>query len=284
MQPIRGTTRLLGIIGNPVKHSFSPVMQNAAIAHLGVDYVYVPFPVVTEKLAVTLEGFEAVGVVGFNVTIPHKQEIMSYLGTISAVAQAVGAVNTVRWISGGWEGTNTDVAGFMAPLQGQQRDWRKVEGVILGSGGAARAVVAGCRELGIERLHVVGRNPERLRAFQESWGFPVGVHRWEGLSELLSQTGLLVNTTPVGMFPQVNESPVSRELLARLPQGAIAYDLIYNPRPTQFLELAQSLHLITIDGAEMLVQQGARALELWLNQPPPVEIMRQALLEALEWG
>ncbi|MDB9519964.1 shikimate dehydrogenase [Roseofilum reptotaenium CS-1145] len=281
MQEIQGTTRLLGIIGDPIKHSRSPVMQNAALSHLGADYVYVPFPVTQDQLEVVLEGFQAVGVVGFNVTIPHKRAIMPYLSQISPVAQAVGAVNTVWRTERGWEGTNTDVLGFIAPLKEEHQKWSNAQVVILGNGGSARAVVAGCLELGVERLHVVGRNLERLQAFQRSWSNPVMIHEWHELPDLLPETTVLVNTTPIGMSPNVNETPVDGELLARLPQGAILYDLIYNPRPTRFLQLGREIDLLTIDGTEMLVQQGAAALQLWLDEPTPVGVMRQALLDAL---
>lgn len=281
MQEIQGTTRLLGIIGDPIKHSRSPVMQNAALSHLGADYVYVPFPVTQDQLEVVLEGFQAVGVVGFNVTIPHKRAIMPYLSQISPVAQAVGAVNTVWRTERGWEGTNTDVLGFIAPLKEEHQKWSNAQVVILGNGGSARAVVAGCLELGVERLHVVGRNLERLQAFQQSWSNPVMIHEWHELPDLLPETTVLVNTTPIGMSPNVNETPVDGELLARLPQGAILYDLIYNPRPTRFLQLGREIDLLTIDGTEMLVQQGAAALQLWLDEPTPVGVMRQALLDAL---
>lgn len=281
MQEIQGTTRLLGIIGDPIKHSRSPIMQNAALSHLGADYVYIPFPVKQEQLGVVLEGFQAVGVVGFNVTIPHKQAIMPYLSQISPLAQAMGAVNTVWRTERGWEGTNTDVLGFIAPLKEERQKWSESQVVILGNGGSARAVVAGCLELGVKQVHVVGRNLERLQAFQKSWSSPVSVHPWHELPDLLSETTLLVNTTPIGMSPHVNDTPMEQELLAQLPKGAILYDLIYNPRPTQLLKLGRSLDLLTIDGTEMLVQQGAAALQIWLDEPVPVGVMRRALLDAL---
>jgi len=281
MHEIQGTTRLLGLIGDPIKHSRSPVMQNAALSHLGADYVYVPFPVTQEQLGVVLEGFKAVGVVGFNVTIPHKQAIVPYLSQVSPMAQAVGAVNTVWRTERGWEGTNTDVLGFIAPLKEERHKWSQAEVIILGNGGSARAVVAGCLELGVKQVHVVGRNLERLQAFQQSWSTPLMIHPWHELPDLLSETTLLVNTTPIGMSPNVHQTPVEGDLLARLPKGAILYDLIYNPRPTRFLELGRSLDFLTIDGTEMLVQQGAAALQLWLDEPVPVGVMRQALLDAL---
>ena len=319
---ITGKTKLLGIIGYPVEHSLSPVMQNAALAHMGLDYAYVPFPIKPENLPHAIASFTAIdNLVGFNATIPHKQAIIPLLSQVSDIAQSVGAVNTVwRNENGGWSGTNTDVEGFLAPLRnlsplppllqdergsqnlsplppllqderGSQnlspRNWHQTIAVILGYGGAARAVVAGCASLGCAKIIVVGRNEQKLNAFLDSWrnSTAIGqlsVHNWQELPELLSKADLLVNTTPVGMYPHVDESPVSGDELDLLPEGAIAYDLIYTPNPTQFLKIAQDRGAIAIDGLEMLVQQGASALKIWLQQQDvPVDIMRQSLRQHL---
>lgn len=288
---ITGKTKLLGVIGHPVEHSRSPLMHNAAIAHLKLDYVYLPFPIAPENLEIAIAGFAAIGVVGFNVTIPHKQAIIPLLSEITPLAQAIGAVNTVSRQNNKWVGTNTDIEGFIAPLQTTyKQDWSQKVAVILGNGGAARAVVAGCHQLGFAKIHVVGRNVERLQEFRNSWNnSPISenlqVHQWEELSKLIPQANLLVNTTPIGMYPKVDESPLSVEEIASLPTGAIAYDLIYIPKPTQFLEQAEKQGAIAIDGLEMLVQQGVAALKIWLQQETvPVEVMRQALRQDLGLG
>ncbi|MEH2300575.1 MAG: shikimate dehydrogenase [Nostoc sp.] len=288
---ITGKTQLLGVIGHPVEHSLSPVMHNAAIAHLGLDYVYLPFPIAPENLEVAIAGFAAIGVVGFNVTIPHKQAIMPLLSEITPLAQTIGAVNTVSRQNNKWVGTNTDIEGFIAPLQTTyKQDWSQKVAVILGNGGAARAVLAGCHQLGFAKIHVVGRNVQRLEEFGNSWSnSPISenlqVYEWEELSKLIPQANLLVNTTPIGMYPKVDQSPLSAEEIANLPTGAIAYDLIYIPKPTQFLEQAEKQGAIAIDGLEMLVQQGVAALKIWLQpETVPVEVMRQALLNHLGLG
>ena len=263
---------LLGLIGDPVEHSLSPVMHNQAIEELGLDHVYIPLPVAPENLAQAIAGFRAISLVGFNVTIPHKQTIMPYLLEITPVAQMVGAVNTVWWTEAGWIGTNTDVEGFIAPLRTLSRDWSQVTPVVLGNGGAARAVVVGLAELGCPTIHVVGRNQQRLEKFSHSWQASSQIssilqtHLWSELSGLISDTELLVNTTPVGMSPQIENSPVDASLMSQLSSGSIAYDLIYTPNLTQFLQLAQQQGAITINGLEMLVQQGASALRIWLQQ------------------
>lgn len=283
---VQGTTKLLGVIGDPVKHSLSPAMHNAAIAQLGADYIYLPLPVAPDALKAALDGFWAIGLEGFSITIPHKQAIMPLLEKITPEAQLVGAVNTVWRTETGWQGTNTDVVGFRAPLEGLNRDFSEIVPVVLGHGGAARAVVVACFQLGCPQVKVVGRNPDRLQKFAQSWqGSPFGdrlsVHGWSALSKLLPETELLVNSTPVGMWPQGEESPVSALEISQLPTRAIAYDLIYTPSPTQFLKLAQAHGCATIDGMEMLVQQGAVALEKWLGRSVPVDTMTQALREKL---
>ena len=297
MHAIAGKTKLLGVVGYPVEHSLSPTMHNAAIAQMGLDYVYLPFPVNPDDLANAVDGFAAIGLRGFNLTIPHKQNIMPLLSDISDVAQAVGAVNTVWRTENGWSGTNTDVAGFLAPLRNRQQDWSQSVATILGYGGAARAVVAGCDQLGCAEICVLGRSPDKRRAFQQSWAqsslaSKLRLHPWSALPDLLPKTNLLVNATPVGMHPKVEASPLSaaaQEQLMAMPANAIAYDLIYTPSPTQFLQQAQDRGAIplrggyanAIDGLEMLVQQGAAALEIWLQQSPPVDVMRQSLKQAL---
>lgn len=288
---ITGKTQLLGVIGDPISHSLSPVMHNAAIQVMNmtndqdqVDYVYLPFPIKTENLAGAIACLQNIGVKGFNVTIPHKQTIMPLLTEVSAIAQAVGAVNTVYLTENGWAGTNTDMDGFIAPLK--QYDWANKTAIILGNGGSSRAVVAGCQQLGMKKIHVLGRNQAKLEEFLDSWQnspLPVNlqVHDWQEIDHLISDCALLVNTTPLGMYPNVHESPLSQQVVNKLTPNTIVYDLIYTPNPTKFLAEARQQGAIIIDGLEMLVQQGAIALQLWLKRPVPVDIMRQSLQKHL---
>jgi shikimate dehydrogenase len=293
MIQIRGTTQLLGVIGCPIEHSLSPVMHNAALAtralnlnQAALEYVYLPLKVASTHLESALEGMAALGYQGFNVTIPHKQAIMPYLQEISPLAQAVGAVNTVSRQGDRWVGTNTDVQGFGSPLAALNQTWHNTEVCILGGGGSARAVIAGCHQIRCAAIHVVGRDLLKLKALQKSLlqaelQISVQIHEWSVLDTLLPQVGLVVNTTPVGMYPNVDASPLTETALALLPQNAIVYDLIYTPRPTRLLQLAQQKHFQTIDGLEMLIQQGAAAFELWTGDKPSIDVMRQAALEAL---
>jgi shikimate dehydrogenase len=283
---ILGTTKILGVMGFPVSHSLSPVMHNAAIAAMGLDYVYVPLPIAVEDLPTAIAGLKAIqSVQGFNLTIPHKVEVMPLLDEVLPIAKAVGAVNTVKRVGDRWIGTNTDVAGFLNPLKQINCDWQNTPALILGSGGAAKAVVAACLELGCPVIHVVGRDPKKMKKFHGAMtsqlhDYNLRVHPWASIPHLLEIAGIVINATPIGMASDPN-TPISEAEMQILPDHAIAYDLIYTPRPTKFLQIAAARGLKAIDGLEMLINQGAIGLEFWLDQPVPIEIMRQALLQHL---
>jgi shikimate dehydrogenase len=275
---ITGATKILGVMGYPIEHSMSPVMHNAALRQLGADYVYVPLAVPPHDLASVLASLKAIDCRGFNVTIPHKQTVMAHLSEISAVAKLIGAVNTVWPTEQGWAGTNTDILGWLSPLRSLPRPQTVI---ILGSGGAARAVIAGCVQLGCEDIWVVGRDLAKLAALQTSWP-QVKLQEWSQLDHLLSLADMVVNCTPIGMFPRIEASPLSVQQIELLRVGAIVYDLIYTPRPTKLLQMAEAGGCQSIDGVDMLVGQGAAALELWLGQPVPIELMRTSLIEVLD--
>lgn len=283
---IFGTTKILGVMGFPVSHSLSPVMHNAAIAALGLDYVYVPFPIAVEDLPTAIAGLKTIqSIRGFNLTIPHKVEVMPLLDEVLPIAQAVGAVNTVKRVGDRLIGTNTDVAGFLNPLKQLNCEWENMPALILGGGGAAQAVVAACLELGCSVIHVAGRDPKKMKKFHGSMtsqlhDYNLRVHPWTSIPHLLEVAGIVINATPIGMAGDPN-TPISEEEMDLLPDHAIAYDLIYTPRPTKFLQIAAAKGLKTIDGLEMLINQGAIGLEFWLDLPVPIEIMRQALHQHL---
>ncbi|NJR51875.1 MAG: shikimate dehydrogenase, partial [Leptolyngbyaceae cyanobacterium CSU_1_3] len=267
MRSITGQTNLLGVMGDPIEHSLSPVMHNAALAALGSNFVYVPFLVAPTDLPCALDGLAAIGVRGFSVTIPHKQAILPLLSEISDVAQAIGAVNTVWRTEQGWSGTNTDAEGFLAPLRSMPQNWHGAVAVILGNGGAARAVVAGCAQLGFAEIHVIGRNPHRLDEFWQSWqsspwAKAVSVHPWDDIAPWIARADLLVNSTPIGMAPYADRSPLTAAETEQISPHTVAYDLIYTPNPTVFLQQIRERGGVAIDGLEMLVQQGAAALQI----------------------
>lgn len=283
---ITGTTGLLGLIGDPVAHSLSPAMHNAALAAMGEDAVYLPFPVKEANLERALNGLDAIGVLGFNVTLPHKQTVLPWMKSITPRARTIGAVNTVYRTIGGWAGTNTDLEGFLHPLRTLEGiDWSQKRALVLGSGGAARAVIQGCFELGLSEVRVVGRTWENIQRLQLTWP-ALQLHLWSHLAQAIPQTDLVINTTPLGMTkpgadPQ-KDSPLSEAEVKQLPAGAIVYDLVYVPNPTLLLRMAAEAGHTRIDGLEMLVQQGAAALSIWLQgKSVPVDVMRQAARETL---
>jgi shikimate dehydrogenase len=282
---IGGDTRLLAVLGDPVRHSLSPVMHNAALAALGLDARYLALPVSGDRLAEAVQGLAALGCAGFNVTIPHKERIAPLLTRLEPVARQLGAVNTVLPDGGGgWIGTNTDWEGFLAPLL--QRPLAGRQALMLGSGGSGRAVLRAAAALGLGEVVVRGRDPGRLQALVQAatpWAPPLRPLDWNApLDAVLPTTALVVNVTPLGMGSQSEAMPLEPADLARLPAEALVVDLIYTPRPTRLLREAAALGLATLDGLEMLVQQGAAALRLWTGRAEvPVAVMRQAVERAL---
>ena len=295
---IRGTTALVGVLGDPVRHSLSPVMQNAALQAMGLDWVFLALPAPANQLPTVVSALEAMDCRGLNVTIPHKHSVAALTRSLSPLAERVGAVNVlVPLEGGGWHGTNTDVEGFCAPLRNTETDWRGRRAVVLGCGGSARAVVAGLVELGCSSIQLAGRRAEALNDFVaccSSWAPQLQPLSWtpedgfvSALGAALGQADLVVNTTPVGMAAAANPEaelacPLSPAELAALRPQTTVYDIIYTPRPTQLLRQAAARGCGCIDGVDMLVEQGAAALRLWSGRDDvPVALMRQALLEQL---
>ncbi len=287
MYKITRKTKLLGIIGDPVEHSLSPIMHNTVISELGMDYIYVPFSVKQKHLSRALIELASIGVVGFNVTIPHKQTILPLLFKTTKIAQLIGAVNTVWYTNEGWNGTNTDIVGILASLKPLNYCWSNVKPIILGYGGAAKAAMVALAELGCTEVIIVGRNYDRLKSFKENWSTcdlfdSINIYCFSELPKILHETQLLINTTPVGMFPNINQSPVEEKLLRILPDTAIVYDLIYTPSSTILLQNAHSLGLATMNGSTMLVHQGVAALELWIQQKVSTDLMYHSLKNCLK--
>jgi len=287
---IDGGTGLVGLLGNPVKHSLSPVMHNAALQAMALNWRYLALPCTSEHLSVVLEGLRAVDCRGLNVTIPHKQSVADLCSDLSPLAQRLGAVNTLIPLdNGGWHGHNTDVEGFLAPL-GAKGAWTGQHAVVLGYGGSARAVVAGLQSLDLASITLVGRRAEGLDGFCQSMATPQQaldscLETDQALPAVVERADLIVNTTPVGMNQHGTAGAVPLEpgLWQRLRSDATLYDLIYTPRPTPWLQLGQSKGMRCIDGLEMLIQQGAASLRLWSQSDAvPVETMRSAAEAALK--
>jgi shikimate dehydrogenase len=262
---------------------------------MGLDWVFLALPAPAAELATVVRGLEAMDCRGLNVTIPHKHSVAALTRELSPLAQRLGAVNVlVPMAGGGWHGTNTDVEGFCAPLRRGGAAWAGKRAVVLGCGGSARAVVAGLVELGFANIQLAGRKPEALTLFLNdcrAWAPQLQALPWASgsaeLAEALAAADLVVNTTPVGMASASNPAaaeacPLSEPELSALQPRCCVYDIIYTPRPTQLLQRAAARGCHSLDGLEMLVEQGAAALRLWSNRNDvPVAVMRQALLEQL---
>jgi len=282
----------VAVLGDPVRHSLSPAMHNAALQELGLDWVYLALRTPPGRLAAVLAGLGAVECRGLNITLPHKAEAAELARELSPLAARLGAVNTlVPRAGGGWFGTNTDVEGFLAPLRSGGIPWQGKQALVLGNGGSARAIVAALTELDLSAIMVAGRSQQNLdRLLQACGGWAPTLEGvpWseDPLRSALGRSALVVNTTPMGMARTGDLEPAASPLdpsnLDALPQGATVYDLIYTPRPTALLRQAKARGYRAIDGLEMLVQQGAASLRLWTGQAEvPVDVMREAALQQL---
>jgi shikimate dehydrogenase len=280
---VNGKTRVCAIIGDPVEHSLSPVMHNAAFKELGLNLVYVAFTVTSTELKTAVLGAKSLGLRGLNVTMPHKNAVMSHLDEVDSTAKSIGAVNTVLNNQGKLIGYNTDGSGAMIALQenGVYPEEKKL--VLLGAGGAAKAIAYQAAQ-DVEELVILNRTAEKAKKLAEalkSFGAKVkaGTLSFEVLKQELPTTDILVNATSVGMHPDVDISPVPSDLLH---SDLSVMDIIYNPLETKFLKDAKSAGAKVVSGIEMLLYQGAVAFEIWTNCPAPIEVMREAALNELE--
>lgn len=278
-----GKTKNLGVMGWPVEHSLSPAMQNAVLKKAGLDYAYIALPVPPQQLERAVDGLRAMGFCGWNVTIPHKTDIMKFLDEVDSSAKMIGAVNTVVNKDGRLKGFNTDAAGFLRGLEYSGFNAAGRNAVILGAGGAARAVIWGLCRAGVSDIVLGVRNPEKAEILVEMYRdyVPIKALSWES-EEFRSEfktAELLVNTTPLGMSPNTDGMPpVELELL---PKTALVYDIVYTPAETRLLKEANGLGHATVNGEYMLAGQGAEAFRMWTGQTPDEDLMRRILRESL---
>jgi len=275
---IRGSTQILGVIGDPVAHSASPTMHNAALAHVGLDYVYVACHVTPDHLPDLGTAMRTLGVRGLNVTVPHKQGVMAIVDELSEAAQRIGAVNTIVRDGDRLLGDNTDAYGIAASLRedGGLTDLpSKV--VLLGAGGAARAVLhAVLEDSNVEEVWVLNRTLDRARQLVDELGRGRATAGQLGDTGPVQEAGLLINCSSVGLAPDVDVSPMGDG--TGLHQDMVVVDIVYKPLRTRLLQQADAAGARTVDGLGMLVHQAARAFQLWTGHRAPVAVMRQALL------
>ena len=280
---INGHTRIVGIFGDPIAHTRSPVMHNAAFRACKLPYVYVPFLVRPAALTHAVQSIRALNLVGVNVTVPHKERIVRALDTLSAEAELCGAVNTVVNRNGQLFGDNTDGRGFLQSLHAQGFVPRRQEVILIGAGGSARAVLVSLIRAGCKQVTIINRTWANAQSLVRTYR-SAGKTRLEALSldalrdpELLKSAALVVNSTSVGLHGEAF-LPLQYEAT---PRTCIFYDLLYRPELTSFLKLAQKARRPVLDGRGMLLHQGALAFILWTNTPAPLATMARALSQAL---
>ncbi|MEW6296395.1 MAG: shikimate dehydrogenase [Thermodesulfobacteriota bacterium] len=281
--PINGQTRVVGIFGDPVAHTRSPAMHNAAFRASALPYVYVPFLVRPANLSTAVHSIRALHLAGVNVTVPHKERIIPYLDALSVEAELCGAVNTVVNRRGTLFGENTDGRGFLASLRERGLSPRRRELVVIGAGGSARAVIVSLIRAGGARIAVANRtlaNAEALvRTYRTLGKTQLEAVPLERLRDptLLRDAALVVNCTSVGLHDE-DFPPLA---YAATPRECLFYDLLYRPTLTSFLRHARAARRPAMDGRRMLLHQGALAFSLWTRTPAPLAVMARALNHAL---
>ncbi len=280
---VNGETQVIGIFGDPIAHTRSPVMHNAAFRALGLPYIYIPFCVPSATLGKATSSIRALNLVGINVTVPHKEKIVRYLDELSPAASLYRAVNTVINRHGTLYGENTDGQGFLRSLSERNRSVQDREVVLIGAGGAARAVLVALIQADSARITIVNRTPANakklIRAYQSLSTTQLVSATLDALRDptLLKRAALVVNSIPLGLhndtFPALDYGAA--------PRRCLFYDLVYGPQPTVFLQRAHHAQRPTLDGRRMLLHQGALAFELWTGHPAPLRVMSNALTQSL---
>jgi shikimate dehydrogenase len=281
---ISGRTGICGIIGDPIEHTMSPVMHNAAFKNKGLDYVYLPFRVKKEELGKAIEGMRGLNIRGLNITIPHKVAVIQFLDELDHLADKIGAINTIVNDNGVLKGYNTDATGFLQALLERGIEPKGKSVVILGAGGASRAISFILAERG-SSLVILNRTwdkakvcADRVSEIFQSEATALKLDR-ENLTTALSEADILVNATSVGMSPNISETPVTSNLLK---PGLVVFDMVYNPIKTRLQREAEVAGATAISGLDMLVWQGALAFEKWTGLKTPVELMREEVIKVLQ--
>ncbi|WP_196594290.1 shikimate dehydrogenase [Pectinatus sottacetonis] len=279
-----GKTKNIGVIGYPIQHSLSPVIQNTVLQNMDLDYAYIAMPVKKGQLGNAVTGLKALNFTGFNVTIPHKINIIPYLDYIDDAAKLIGAVNTVVIKDNKMYGYNTDHEGFINALSTINFSVKNKIAAVLGAGGAARAVIYSLLKAGVKKLYIGVRNREKAQKTICDFSAlgEIHVYNWldNNFTKFLSKIDLLVNTTPLGMYPYIEEMPPVD--FNQIASRTVIYDIIYTPEKTKFLLEAEKNHNIILNGEYMLAGQGAAALQKWTGSHNiDIDLMRIALHKAL---
>jgi len=268
---INAETQLYGVMGNPVRHSLSPIIHNGAFRRMGLNAAYLAFEV--ENLAEAVSGIKGLGIRGVSVTIPFKTQIIPFLDQLDEVAGKILAVNTIYNEGGKLIGYNTDWRGALGALE-EKAHLKGKRVVLLGAGGAARAIAFGLKERGCQ-VFIHNRSPQKAADLANELGL---IHRSLSFNGRLD-ADVLVNATSAGMSPNDEESPVPKEILA---EEMTVMDIVYKPLRTKLLREAEERGCQTIDGLEMLARQGAAQIEIWTGKKPEIEEIKEDLRRALE--
>lgn len=268
----RGDFQLFGIIGYPLTHTLSPYLHNYVFEKMGLNWGYFPFEVKPKELGEAIKGIRALGIKGLSVTVPYKQKVIPYLDGVSTEAEQVGAVNTIHNNSGILKGYNTDVLGFGRNLEEEKVKIEGKKAIVLGAGGAARAVIYSLIRKDIQQITIYNRTLANAHKLAQKMGEKLGFSKFvchslneaHKLSKDLARAKLLINATPVGMWPDTDKSPLPGGV--GLNEHLAVFDLIYNPPTTKLLRCAKEEGAKTINGLNMLIYQGVEALNIWLKK------------------
>jgi shikimate dehydrogenase len=277
-------TELIGLIGFPIKQSYSPFIHNVAAELTGTKIIYMPFEVHSSNLKNAVRGMVALGIKGFNVTVPHKVKVVDYLNKLSEEAAVIGSVNTVVNELGKLIGYNTDVHGILESLLPYKAQVGGNEVCVIGAGGSARAVIYTLiRNFNPKKIYIVNRTEQHAETLKQHfkskmryYGIVTNELHQPDLIGVLNNCSLIVNCTSVGMYPAYDDSVISTTDV--FVKDQIVFDLVYNPIKTKFLKLAESKEAITVNGLNMLVQQAAKSFNLWTGNEFPVEKVYKSLL------
>ena len=274
---IKGSTNIVGLIGHPVEHSFSPPMHNAAFAELGLDYAYVAFDVNPDDLKSAVDGAKSLNIKGFNVTIPHKIEVMQYLDELDEVARLIGAVNTIDFKN--LKGYNTDGIGAVRAIE-EVTSIKDKNVVVAGAGGASRAISFYLAKFGAGSMTILNRNAKKAQdlagdVLKSDLIGDVGADSISEIDSYLKDADILVDTTPLGMDPHINDEPIAKS--DAMHDGLVVFDAVYNPNETVLLKEAIKAGAKPVYGIKMLLYQGAESFKIWTGRDAPIDVMQDAL-------
>ena len=278
---IKGSTNIVGLIGHPVEHSFSPPMHNAAFKALGMDYAYVAFDVDPSNLKSAIEGAKSLNIKGFNVTIPHKIEVMEFLDEIDPVASLIGAVNTIDFKN--LKGYNTDGIGAVRSIE-EVTSIKNKNVIVAGAGGASRAISCYLAKYVADSITILNRNVERAEklAGDISDSGLIDDIKSDSISAInnyLGDADILVDTTPIGMHPHIDDEPIAT--FDNMHEDLVVFDAVYNPNETVLIKEAIKAGAKPVYGIKMLLYQGAESFKIWTGQDAPIDVMENALRQTL---